>query len=487
MIMKLISMFFTLAVFLGSQSAFSEDYISENDALKLAFSGLSKPIKKYRALSEKTKSELKKFLPSADIPASSSYWVSKKSGQASGYAVIDNVIGKHRPITYIVALDENLKIKFIEVMSYRESRGGEVRGETWRSQFIGKSESDILRVGTTINNISGATLSCRSLTRDIKKNLTILDGIRKKNSIDSMKPAPTPSENKSSSLDLRFSKRIRYAMGTSLEIIIPRKSNSMELISKVHEELFTEASRLNKIFSTYDHSSELSVLNSSTGGEFKVSKDLGHVIALGLQINSQASEFNPAIGPLLKIWKTSTPNNYKIKQALALIDLKTLQINSGVVKKTSDLKLDFGALAKGYYLEKAKSIILKNNVRRAFINFGGQILAVGGGWKAAISAMTVVEIDLDNESISTSSMNQKKNHIINPSTGYPAKGFRSLSVIHKNAALADAYSTAIFTMPPARALKFAESHQIKMIALTSNQELVYSKNMRRYAITKGTL
>lgn len=83
----------------------------------------------------------------------------------AGYCAVDNVKGKARPITYLVAFDTTGVILTLEVLKYRESHGGEVQSPLFREQFEGKSHRDPLRVGKDIRNISGATISSRSLTR----------------------------------------------------------------------------------------------------------------------------------------------------------------------------------------------------------------------------------------------------------------------------------------------------------------------------------
>jgi Na+-transporting NADH:ubiquinone oxidoreductase subunit NqrC len=57
----------------------------------------------------------------------------------------------------------------IEILSYREGHGGEVRTKAWRQQFVGKSANAPLAVGDDIANISGATLSCTHLTDGIRR------------------------------------------------------------------------------------------------------------------------------------------------------------------------------------------------------------------------------------------------------------------------------------------------------------------------------
>ena len=82
-----------------------------------------------------------------------------------GVMMVDNVKGKARPITYAVAFDTAGSIRALEILAYRESHGGEVRSEAFRRQFEGKKAGDALAVGRDIRNISGATISSRSVTR----------------------------------------------------------------------------------------------------------------------------------------------------------------------------------------------------------------------------------------------------------------------------------------------------------------------------------
>ena len=86
-----------------------------------------------------------------------------------GYVVVDAVTGKFELINYAVALTPQGEIRDVEILSYREAHGGEVRSAAWRRQFIGRSARAPLSVGNDIANISGATLSCTHLTEGIRR------------------------------------------------------------------------------------------------------------------------------------------------------------------------------------------------------------------------------------------------------------------------------------------------------------------------------
>ena len=85
------------------------------------------------------------------------------------WLVIDEVVGKHEMITYAVAINPNGSISGIEILEYVESYGYEVAEVQWRKQFIGKTANDPIKLNQDIQNIGGATLSCKHLTDGVKR------------------------------------------------------------------------------------------------------------------------------------------------------------------------------------------------------------------------------------------------------------------------------------------------------------------------------
>jgi FMN-binding protein len=91
-----------------------------------------------------------------------------KAGATIGYVFVDEVVGKEDFITYAASIDATGRLGPLEVLSYRESHGGEIRNDSWRRQFAGRSELAQLRVETDIKNIAGATLSCEHVTEGVR-------------------------------------------------------------------------------------------------------------------------------------------------------------------------------------------------------------------------------------------------------------------------------------------------------------------------------
>jgi hypothetical protein len=85
------------------------------------------------------------------------------------WLVIDEVVGKHEMITYAIAINPSGSISGIEILEYVESYGYEVAEAQWRKQFIGKNAHDPIKLNQDIQNIGGATLSCKHLTDGVKR------------------------------------------------------------------------------------------------------------------------------------------------------------------------------------------------------------------------------------------------------------------------------------------------------------------------------
>lgn len=100
-------------------------------------------------------------------------WAASRAGAALGDVLVDEVIGKHERITYAVGVGADGAIRGIEILDYREPRGGEVRDPRWRAQFVGKRRESPLRLDEDIQNISGATLSCRHVTEGVRRLLDL--------------------------------------------------------------------------------------------------------------------------------------------------------------------------------------------------------------------------------------------------------------------------------------------------------------------------
>jgi hypothetical protein len=98
-------------------------------------------------------------------------YVCTRGETITGYGIVDIVRGKVQPFTYLVGLTRGGEVNDIDVLEYREAYGGEIAYQSFRAQFNKKTSRDELTPGRTIKNVSGATISVRSITSGIRRVL----------------------------------------------------------------------------------------------------------------------------------------------------------------------------------------------------------------------------------------------------------------------------------------------------------------------------
>lgn len=120
--------------------------------------------------------QLKQIKAIAHVPQRTNrprVWRALADGRLAAWVIVDEVIGKHELITYATAISPDGHVLGVEIMSYRESKGDQVRNAKWRALFRGKTVNDPFRLNQDIPNISGATLSSRNITDGVKRLLAL--------------------------------------------------------------------------------------------------------------------------------------------------------------------------------------------------------------------------------------------------------------------------------------------------------------------------
>lgn len=163
-----------VASVLAPTAAFAVDYLSADQAQRQLFPAADRFESRELALS----AEQLRQLESAGVRGRSVRWplrVALRGSEVLGVVVVDEVIGKFELITYAVGIGRDGRLLPVEVLSYRESHGHEIRLPAWRRQFAGKTAASPLRVGDDIQNISGATLSCSHVTEGVRRIAAVVD------------------------------------------------------------------------------------------------------------------------------------------------------------------------------------------------------------------------------------------------------------------------------------------------------------------------
>ena len=164
-----------IALGLSIYIAHAERYLTAAEAQKICFPQADRFEERVHQFTADQKKAIEKQSGQPVRLRGQRYWIAHQGTNVLGLLIADHVLGKHEIIDYTVALAPDGKVLQIEILEYRESHGYEIRGEKWREQFKGKTAKDKLRLNGDIYNISGATISCRSVTDGIKRVLATFE------------------------------------------------------------------------------------------------------------------------------------------------------------------------------------------------------------------------------------------------------------------------------------------------------------------------
>lgn len=224
------------------------------------------------------------------------------------------------------------------------------------------------------------------------------------------------------------------------------------------EQAFDEVRRLDHMLSNYIPSSELSEVNRRAAAQpVGVSTEFFNLLAACITYSRQSEgAFDISVGPLMKVWgfykgSGRLPHRAEIRGAMASVGYSNILLDSKnhtVRFARTGVELDPGGIGKGYAVDRMAGILKESGVQSALINAAGSsIYAIGSppnerGWRTKIrdpkdASKTAEEVYLKNQSMSTSGNYEKSfvaegkiySHIMDPRTGYPAKGMLSVSVI----------------------------------------------------------
>jgi len=257
----------------------------------------------------------------------------------------------------------------------------------------------------------------------------------------------------------------------------------------------------NKSMSTYDPSSELSVINNGSvqdasvdfdSGWQVISADLYRVLMMSKQINQQSSgAFDVTVGPLVNLWgfgpiesQNKIPKQDDIQSMLQQVGSDAINLRqsekSFQLQLTSQRYIDLSAIAKGDAVDVLGLLLQRQGIENYLVEVGGEIIAHGikpknQPWRIAIEApnddgrSVQIIIPLSSMGVATSGDyrnffeqdGQRFSHTIDGRTGFPVKhNLASVTVLHESVAMADAWATALTVLGAEEGLKLAEKHSL---------------------------
>lgn len=237
-----------------------------------------------------------------------------------------------------------------------------------------------------------------------------------------------------------------------------------------------------------------------SGAEFSAGPSILPLIERSQTLSVQSHGlFNPAIGRLIALWgfqSDDLPNTPPPQDAIrALVAqhpaMADLQVKGLRLRSSNPaVQLDFGAFAKGYGIDLVIERLRALGIENLIVNAGGDLRAIGRHgerpWRIGIrnprGEGVIASVDIQgDESVFTSGDYERYfdyegtryHHIIDPRTGYPARGTTSVTVIHSDGADADAAATALFVAGPTQWREIAKSMGVDKVMLIDDQGVVH--------------
>lgn len=300
----------------------------------------------------------------------------------------------------------------------------------------------------------------------------------------------------------------KLLLGTSCKITIYDYPSE-----KAFEEAFKRIEEIENKMSIRISSSEVSLINKNAGIKpVVVSEDTFKVIEKAIEVAKLSDKaFDPTIGPLVSAWNIGSddarvPDQEEIDSLLELIDYKKIKLNknkNSVFLEEKGMMIDLGGIAKGYAADETAKILSSFNIEKAIINLGGNVLTMGNRidntkWRIGIQNPEserggyVMILNLENLSLVTSGPYERflevegviYHHILDTNTGYPVDtNLTSASIIANNSFIADALSTAIYSLGLERGLKLIDSiDNVEAVFVDKNNNIYLSKGFKENSI-----
>jgi FAD:protein FMN transferase len=279
--------------------------------------------------------------------------------------------------------------------------------------------------------------------------------------------------------------RTKILMGTVVDIQV--RNGDEEAASAAMEAAFNEIKRVEVIFSSMDKEGYIYNINESADSVIPTMGELNTILQASKQLNHLTKgAFDISLQNLIELWgfekKPVLPTEADIKNALMSAGWDNLEIQNGNIVKRNNVRLNFGAIAKGYAVDRAVDVLLKHGITDALIDAGGEIKATGGDWRVGVQDPDGIDrllyiLDLKGKSVATSGDyeqyfekdGKKYHHILNPFTGYPGDKCKSVTIISDENYFADGLATGVFIMGPEEGLVLVEQIEGTEALIIDNQ------------------
>lgn len=262
-------------------------------------------------------------------------------------------------------------------------------------------------------------------------------------------------------------------------------------------------------FSANDADSELMEINLQAGKKaVQVHPDLFELIELGKKHSIAAnSHLNIAIGPLVQTWRigfsdAKLPSEEEIQRLLKITNPEEIVLNDSnreVYLSKEGMRIDLGALAKGYIADKLKEFLVEQGVQSGIIDLGGNILTIGENptfhrpWRIGIQNPAldrgehVAVVEVSDASVVTSGIYERQlvvdgktyHHIFDRTTGYPMETeLASITIVAEKSVDCEIWTTRLFGQNPYDIIEEIEQQPgLEAFVITKNQKMMYTSGI----------
>ena len=314
-----------------------------------------------------------------------------------------------------------------------------------------------------------------------------------------MQPSSVISE------ELVLHKKILKLMGNRFEISV--LSDDILYADACIESAVEEIQRIETLLTTFNESSETNLINQNAGiSPVQVSKEIFNLISRSQRISELTQgACDITYGSIDKrFWNfdvnmTELPDAELAKQSVSLVNYRNIILDEKketVFLKKKGMRIGFGGIGKGYAAERAKIILKEKGVKSGIVNAAGDLTAWGFQANGKPWTIGIADPESKNQPFSTlkitdaavatsgnyekyAIINGKKySHTIDPKTGFPVGGIKSVTIICPNAEFADAMATPIMVMGVQVGLSMInQMQQIACIIIDDQNRVYYSKNI----------
>ena len=289
--------------------------------------------------------------------------------------------------------------------------------------------------------------------------------------------------------------------------VIAFVDSNYSLAEQKYQLIKTEIIRIENLISSWDEKSETSQINKNAGVKpVNVSKELFFLIKRAKKISVLTDGyFDISYASFDNIWKfdglsNSIPDSNLVEEILLLVNYKNIILNQdslSVYLKEKGMRIGFGAIGKGYAANKCKELLLSVGVENGIINAGGDLIAWGNDennkkWKIAIAdpkndKRNIADFNISDRAVVTSGNYEKfieingvkYSHIINPKTGWPALGIKSVTIFCPDAEVADAIATSVFVMGSDKGIELINKLKgFDALIIDNDDNIIVSNNLK---------